>query len=321
MAYRFDPDLASVVGLLPVLDLRDIAGARALITEMTARSGPFVPPPMLNHSVIKIRSDPTNSDLALYVLAPRHRTALSPCVVWFHGGGFVLGHPTDGLAANAQMAEELGAVVISVDYRLAPEYPYPAAVDDGMAALRWIVDHAAELEIDTTRIAVAGESAGACLATVMTLSARDTGGPDICFQALDSPVIDDRLQTESMRQFTDTPLWTRGNAELSWKAYLRNVFDGTVPGYAAPGRVEDLTGLPPAYISACEIDPLRDEALQYGQRLAQCGVPTEIHLYPGTFHGSASSITEAAISKRMRRELLAALGRGLRVGARTDIEV
>lgn len=313
MAYRYDPDLAPVVDMLPPLDISDLATARALVDAMAAQLPQFVPTADLGLATYRVSVEEMDSPVTLYAITPKNRTGLSACVVWFHGGGFVLGSAKSDLASNARIAETLGAVVVSVDYHLAPEYPYPAAVNDGVAALAWVVDHATELRIDPTRLAVAGESSGACLAAVMALIARDRGGPDICFQALDIPVADDRLDTVSIRQFTDTPFWTLGNAELSWNAYLGMGFGGETPAYAAPARARDLSGLPPAYISACEFDPLRDEALTYGQRLVQAGVPTEMHLYPGTFHGSASAITGATVSERMQRDFLSALGLALRV--------
>lgn len=321
MAYRYDPDLAPVIDLLPTLDITELAAARTLIDEIAAQSPQFVGSADVGLATLQVPVDGADTPVTLYALTPGCREALSPCVVWFHGGGFVLGAARHDLASNARIAERLGTVVVSVDYRLAPEYPYPAAVNDGFAALKWVADHAADLGIDPARLAVAGESAGACLAAAMTLMARDAGGPGICFQALDIPVTDDRLQTPSMRQFTDTPLWTRKNAELSWAAYLGTDFAGDAPAYAAPARADDLRALPPAFISACEYDPLRDEALEYGQRLVAAGVSTEMHLYPGTFHGSASAVSIAEVSVRMRHDLTSALAQALRTGSRMGIEV
>ena len=320
MTYRYDPELASIVDVIPPLDITDLAAARALFDDMAAQLPQFVPTEDLGLATHRVPVEDANSPVTVYVLTPKRRIGLSPCVLWFHGGGFVLGDAKSDLNANARIAETLGAVVVSVDYRLAPEHPYPAAVNDAYAALTWVVHHAAELRVDPTRLAVAGQSAGACLAAGITLKARDAGGPDICFQALDVPVTDDRLDTVSIRQFTDTPLWTLKNAEISWKAYLGGDFSGETPACAAPARASELSSLPPAYISACEFDPCRDEALEYGRRLVQSGVPTEIHLYPGTFHGSASAISGAQVSQRMQRDFLFALGQGLRVASRMDIE-
>ncbi len=140
--------------------------------------------------------------------------------------------------------------------------------------------------------------------------ARDRGGPALCFQLLEIPELDDRLDTPSMRQFTDTPLWNRPNAEWSWKHYLGPDHDGDVSPYAAPSRAEDLRGLPPAFVSVMEFDPLRDEGIVYAMRLLEAGVSTELHAYPGAFHGSAL-VTTAGVSQQSSRDAFRALGRAL----------
>lgn len=307
MSYRYDPELAPAVDLIPTLDFSNPAAARALLQQISAQQ-PFTLPGSLDLTTRRIPAN-TGPDVTVQVVAPKDLTTPAPGILWFHGGGFVVGDADGELGVNALIAEALGAVVVSVDYRLAPEHPYPAAVDDGYAALTWLTESANDLGIDKTRIAVGGMSAGGCLAAAVALLSRDRGGPNICFQALDVPVIDNELQTPSMQEFTHTPNWTWENAKLSWEAYLGPSRKGPVPSYAAPARERDLTGLPPAFISACEFDPLRDEAIDYAQRLVQAGVSVELHLYPGTFHGSAAAITGAQVSQRMQNDLVAALGR------------
>jgi acetyl esterase len=212
-----------------------------------------------------------------------------------------------------RLVDELDIVIVSVDYRLAPEHPFPAPVEDCYAALQWVAKNAGELGIDPERIGIGGESAGGGLTAGTVLMARDRGGPDLCFQLLGIPELDDRLDTESMRDYVDTPLWNRPNAIYSWTAYL-----GTEPGgddvspYAAPARATDLSGLPPAFVTTCQYDPLRDEGIEYARRLAHAGVPTELRQYPATFHGS-SLVEGAAISRRMFADEVEALRRGLRV--------
>ena len=213
------------------------------------------------------------------------------------------------------MAADLEAVVCSVEYRLAPEHPYPAAIEDCYAALAWFSANAAELGVDPDRIAISGQSAGGGLAAGTALLARDRGGPALCFQLLDIPELDHRLATPSMTQFVDTPLWNRPNAVVSWTWYLGPDFDGPgsadVPIYASPSVADDLSGLPPAFVSVMEFDPLRDEGIDYAARLLEAGVSTELHAYPGTFHGS-SLVQEAAVSKQSARDAFAALGKALR---------
>jgi acetyl esterase/lipase len=201
--------------------------------------------------------------------------------------------------------------VISANYRLAPEYPYQIPLEDCYAGALWIAEHAAELGVDADRIAMHGHSAGATLAAAVCLLARDRGTPRIIFQYLGYPPLDDRLQTPSMVRFVDTPMWDRANAELSWAHYLGDASgqDG-VPIYAAPGRAEDLSGLPPACVTAMQFDPLRDEDIDYARRLLTADVATELHVYPGTFHGSGA-IPTPWVSRREAEEEIAVLRRAL----------
>jgi acetyl esterase/lipase len=222
-----------------------------------------------------------------------------PAMLYLHGGGFVLGSIAMEHAQTTSLARGVGAVVVSVEYRLAPEHPFPAAVDDAYAALVWLHGHAASLGVDPTRIAVVGNSAGAGLAAALTLMARDRGGPPIRFQYLGIPVLDDRLTTHSMTTMVDTPMWSRPLAELSWGWYLGEQRED-VSAYAAPARAADLSGLPPAYVSTMESDPLRDEGILYAIRLLQAKVSTELHSFPGTWHGSRrfpSAITDREVAE------------------------
>jgi acetyl esterase/lipase len=203
---------------------------------------------------------------------------------------------------------------VSVEYRLAPEHPFPAGVEDCYAALRWLADNAGALGADPGRLAVAGTSAGGGLAAAVALMARDRGGPALRLQVLSIPELDDRLQTPSMTTFIDTPLWNRPNAVLSWSFYLGREADAApgddVSPYAAPARATDLRGLPPAYVATAELDPLRDEGIAYASALMHAGVPVELHQFPGTFHGSAL-VSTASVSCRQQAELLDALRRGV----------
>lgn len=309
MDYAYDPELAPVVAALPRLDLTDIDEARALLLEMRAKMPAFAAPGNVELTRRTIPGPADSPALEICLISPRARRGLAPGLLWIHGGGFVLGDINGDLPSPARIAAEVGAVVASVGYRLAPEHPYPAAVDDCYAALRWMTGQAGELGIDPRRIAVGGISAGAGLAAALALLARDRGGPALCLQLLETPELDDRIVTESMKVFNDTPLWTRDNAVISWSAYLGPTPPDPVPPYAAPARAADLTGLPPAYLVTCEFDPLRDEGIAYAARLISAGVPTELHHYPGTFHGASGAGAGTAIASRMVRDRTDALRR------------
>ncbi|MFE5857605.1 alpha/beta hydrolase [Streptomyces sp. NPDC056500] len=245
------------------------------------------------------------------IYRPHRVTSLLPAVVWIHGGGFCLGTVDSVHHGAAQAAVGASALVVAVSYRLAPEHPFPAGLDDCWAALEWTAGHTGELGVDPARVAVAGASSGGALAAGLTLLARDRGGPSLCFQHLSTPVLDDRLETASMEAFTDTPVWNRRLAAESWELYLgAGAFDERRSVYAAPARAGDLTGLPPAYISTAGLDPLRDEGLLYGLRLSQAGVPTEVHNFPGAFHAFGGGLTPEE-QQRVAFEHLTVLRDGL----------
>lgn len=318
MPYRFDPELAPWVALVAELDLSRPEQARAELAATAARRAEQpggcrqVRELAVTDALVPADRGGTDVPVRVYTPEPAGRGDRG-AVLFLHSGGFVVGSVAVADAWTRAMAVELDAVVVSVDYRLAPEHPYPAALEDAWTALEWTVKQVDQLGIDPMRIAVAGESAGAGLATALAMLARDWGGPAICFQSLAIPALDDRMSTRSMQQFVDTPMWNRPNAELSWKAYLRGVAEPgspDVPDLAAPARRADLRGLPPAFVSVAEFDPLRDEGLDYALRLVRAGVPTEVHLYPGTFHGSRS-VEHTGVSKRMTADLLSTLGRAL----------
>jgi acetyl esterase/lipase len=313
MTYRFDPELAAIVPMLPVPDLTDIPGFRAAMAELLKTREPDTTGADVED--LAVAGAQGAPDVTVRVYRPRGRTGLTAGVLNIHGGGFVLGEVGIDDTACLELVRALGVVVVSVDYRLAPEHPFPAGLEDCYAALEWLADNAAALGVDPTRIAVRGLSAGAGLAAGLALLTRDRGGPPLRFQFLSIPEIDDRLDTPSMRRFVDTPMWHRPNAVISWNSYLGDGVPGSpdVSPYAAPARATDLTGLPPAYISVMEFDPLRDEGIAYAQALLAADVPVELHLFPGTFHGSAVA-AHAEISKRENTEsavvLAAALGLG-----------
>jgi acetyl esterase len=295
-----DPELEAFIPLFPPADLTDPVTARKNLAALAAAV------PALDTAGMEIegRTVPADPEVAVRVYRP-HRA--QGAIVWLHGGGFVMGDLDTEHPAASRVADGSGAVVVSVGYRLAPEDRFPAALDDAYAVLAWTAEHAANLGIDPERIAVGGHSAGAGLAAAVALRARDQQGPPIRFQLLNQPELDDRQETWSARQFTDTPWMTRDKVTATWRHYL-----GSAPAspYAAPARAADLSGLPAAYIATAEFDPNRDEAIGYGLRLLQAGVPVELHQWPGTFHGS-QAILSAEVSQRQIAELTAALRHAL----------
>ena len=298
MEREIDPELLAVLPYLPVVDIGDPVAFRA---EQAARARAVERP-----DTVVVEDRVVADDVPVRIYAPAKAEGPLGVLVWFHGGGFVFGDIDSSDGGCVATAVEVGCVVVSVEYRLAPEHPFPAGFDDAWAALTWVAGNAASFGGDATRIAVGGVSAGGALAAGLALRARDEGGPALVYQLLDTAVLDDRLDTASMREFEAAPLWSRPQAAQSWKFYLAGA---EATAYAAPARAEDVSHLPPAYITANELDPLRDEAIDYATRLIRAGVRVELHHRPGTFHGS-NAIPAADVSRRattdMRRALRAA---------------
>jgi acetyl esterase len=307
-----DPELQALVDQLPSIDLSDPVAARAAFEALLAAMRGEIPD--VDTLSIEDRTVPGwegDPDVSVRLYRPKETAGPVPGILLIHGGGFIIGSVEAEHAGAAMTAIATGALVASVEYRLAPEHPYPAGLHDCYSALKYVAEQAGELGIDPARIALSGASAGGGLAAGTALLARDLGGPAICFQMLHIPELDDRLETPSMRRFVDSPVWNQPLAVQSWHAYLGDLADADdVPSYAAPARAGDLTGLPPAYISTAENDPLRDEGMTYAMRLLQAGVSVELHQFPGTFHGSAL-VTTAAVSKRAQRESMVVLRRAL----------
>lgn len=313
MKYNIDPELRPILDLLPPFDLKEPQAMRATMDAMVGpinaeldTSGVTIS----DHQVPGAKGDP---EVTVRVYQPANSSSAVPGLVYLHGGGFVFGNLESEHATCVALCQNLGIVVVSVDYRLSPETAFPGPLEDCYAALCWTHVQRDSLGIDPRRIGIMGQSAGGCLAAATALATRERGGPALCYQFLSIPVLDDRLDTPSMRDFTDTPIWHRANAEQSWDYYLGSEYQrgaDNVPALAAPAREENLAGLPPACVTAMEFDPLRDESLIYAQRLLAAGVSTEIHCYPGTFHGS-SMVVDAALSKRGVADMFTALARGL----------
>jgi len=311
MRYEFDAELLDLATASPKLfNFEDYVAVRNSLLEMAR-----VVEGKLDLSAIHIdeRLIPAHGDgpdVAVTLYRPRNLLGPAPCVLRIHGGGFVVGSVLGDLPLSSFLASSIGAVVVSVEYRLAPEHAFPAALHDCYATLKWIHDSAAELDIDAKRIAVFGSSAGAGLSAGMILMNRDRHRWPIKFLLLDVPELDDRLESASMTRFVDTPIWNRPNAVLSWKYYLGDTQGSTVSPYAAPARAVDLSLFPRTYISIMEFDPLRDEGIEFAKSLLDSGVHVELHIFPGTFHGSVMA-NHATISKRIVGEIVDTLRREL----------
>lgn len=219
----------------------------------------------------------------------------APAVIYCHAGAFVLGNLDTDHRQCVELARRGRCTVVSVDYRLAPEHPYPAAMDDAVAVLTWAAANAASLGIDLNRLAVAGSSAGAALAAGLAQRAVDGAAPPIVFQLLHQPVLDDR-PTPSKTEFVATPGFDGPAAALMWRHYLAQA--PSTPD-AVPGRRHRMTGLPAAFVTCSELDPLRDEAIAFATRLLQAGVATELHVVPGTCHGFDSLLPDWEVSEQL----------------------
>lgn len=244
--------------------------------------------------------------LHLKIYRPKQQEGVLPCFYHIHGGGMILGDIEMEDGQMRTFADQLNAVVTNVEYRLAPEHPHPAPVEDCYAGLQWVADHADALKIDPTRIVVGGESAGGGLSAATVLLARDRGAPSIRFQYLIYPMLDDRNETLSSQQFHGNwPGWPREMNLLGWQALLGDrIGRPDVSPYAAPARATDLSNLPPAYLEVGTLEVFRDEDIAYAWRMMQQDVAVELHVNAGTFHawelGAPNArVTQRAIARRM----------------------
>jgi acetyl esterase/lipase len=303
---RVVPELKQGVNLLPPLHLPDdLDKARQLPLPQTEKSEHV-------HLTERMIPGAQSNEMLVKIYEPiRREGAKLPALLWIHGGGYVLGHPDGDDALCESFVQAANCVVVSPDYRLAPEHPFPAGIEDCYAALLWMTDAAEQLNIDLSRIAIGGASAGGGLCAALALMARDRGGPSICFQMPLYPMIDDRNITPSSHEITDPAVWNRANNVAAWKMYLGERARSDISPYAAPSRATNLAGLPPAYTCVGQLDPFRDETMVYAARLAHAGVDVEFQLYPGCYHGFEHVVPTAEISRRARNGYIDALARAL----------
>ncbi|RBY83666.1 alpha/beta hydrolase [Geodermatophilus sp. TF02-6] len=314
---RMDPRLAQVLPSIPLLDLRDIPTARAERRELAERArAAWSAPEAVTRTDHLAPGEGGAPPVRVRVYAPRDVAGPVPCLYWAHGGGHVLGDVDQDDPLLSAVVEDTGAVCASVDWRRAPEHPFPAPLDDCYAGLRWVTEHAGGLGVDPTRIVVGGASSGGGLAAGLALLARDRGELHLDQQLLVYPMLDDREVTASSRAITHPHVWNRDSNRIAWRAYLGGAQGADVSPYAAPARASDLTGLPPAWIATAELDLFVDEDIDYAQRLIAAGVPTELHVYRGAVHGFDLFAPDAEVSRRYLADRTAALRRALRPDAR-----
>ena len=291
----------------------DPVAARKWMTEMlAAATGEQSKNDRVTVEDLRIPGPSGAPDVPVRVYRSANRTEKVPGLLYIHGGGFTLGDLDSEHASCLYIVEEVGCVVVSVDYRLAPEHAFPAAPEDCYAALKWMAAHAEELGIDPSRIGVRGGSAGGGLCAAVALMARDRKEVKLIFQMPLYGCLDDRHITPSSHQMsTEDMVWGRPASLQGWQEYLGEDHQGDVSPYAAPARAENLSGLPPAFMMVGELDLMRDENIEYAMRLMEAGVPTELHVYPGAFHGFEGLVPNAAVSIRAVNEYTEALKRGL----------
>jgi acetyl esterase/lipase len=308
-----DPELTPLIDQLPAiqLDPDTLLATRAMMLEFGKANRPELPAGV--EVVERTVPGPSGApDVRVMVVRPTARPASAPAILHIHGGGYVMGSAESSVAAAAAYALELGATVVSVDYRLAPETPHPGPVEDCYAALAWLHAQADELGVDRARIVVTGESAGGGLAASLVLLARDRGEIPVAFQHLVFPMLDDRTVVQAdpspyLGQF----VWTRAANLFGWTSLLGQSPGGPdVSPYAAAARAGDLAGLPPTYIICGALDLFLEEDMDYARRLIRAGVPTELHIYPGAPH-AFMFVPDAAVSKTYARDSMTALKRAL----------
>ncbi|GIH26307.1 esterase [Acrocarpospora phusangensis] len=296
-----DPELGALLAELPPMP--------PLSPEVLAQLRQYPSPPVetfLNGRPVD-RRDVTapasdGARIPLTIISPAGGVTGAPCVYWMHGGGMIMGDRFSQIDIPLEWLAELNAVVVTVDYRLAPEATGTALVDDCYQGLLWVAEHAAELGIDPERIIVAGISAGGGLTAGVALMARDRGTPAIAAQVLICPMLDHRNITTSSRQYSGSPgVWTREMNEFGWRAVLGDLADEEVPAYVSPARAGDLSGLPPAYIDAGSAEVFRDEDVDYATGIWAAGGQADLHVWAGGFHGFDALYPQTRISAAARR--------------------
>lgn len=239
-----------------------------------------------------------NTNMPESIGSNKEKRTTTPGILWIHGGGYALGSPEQSKIYAKKFIAESNCVVIAPDYRLSIEAPYPAALEDSYLALLWMKNHAEELGISDNQLMVGGDSAGGGLTAALTLYARDKGEVNIAFQMPLYPMIDDRMTTESAKD-NNAPVWNSKSNFLGWKLYLGDLFQSpNVPYYAAAARADDYSNLPPTATFVGDLEPFRDETIEYVSNLKKAGVPVDFEIYKGCYHGFDQICPKAEVTKK-----------------------
>ena len=310
------PYAEPLIQFASMADLNDLPACRALMNQGTQQlltSLPAEAEVSIEDQMIPGRGSDPEVRVRLY--RPTESQGPLPAVLWIHGGGYLLGTPEQDEVSSITLCKTLRCVVVSVDYRLAPEAPYPAGLHDCYAALAWLNSNATGLDIDPARIAVAGASAGGGLSAALSLLVRDKAEYQLCYQVLIYPMIDDsNIQPADEQQYPDTKIWNRQANIYAWGAYLGGLSKADdVPIYAAPYRAETLEGLPPALVTVGDVDLFLNENLNYAQRLMRAGVQTELHVYPGGYHGFVTGAAQTSVGQHINQAIYRALSKAFAV--------
>lgn len=313
MAYQLDPEVRQLLDMaaeanLPDVNTLPVAEARAqMLAARPALAGELAAVKDIQN--LTIPGPHGEIPLRIYRPAVDMSQAL-PALVYFHGGGWVIGDLDTHDDICRALCHHAGCIVVSVDYRLAPEYKYPAAVDDSYAAVEWVVNHAAEMTIDSTRIAVGGDSAGGNLAAIVTHLCRDNDGPDIRFQLLIYPATDMTLSYPSISELGEGYRLTQAAMQWFIEHYLRDEADKTDPK-ASPLYAQSFAGLPPALVITAGFDPLRDEGKAYADKLSGADVEVDYHCYEGMVHGFFGMAGALSQARNAQQQAAAALRQAL----------
>ena len=312
-----DPELLPALEAMPELDIwADLGVTRKMAFERSAflasQQAPIMSVSSVDYQVVQVDDD----DVPVRVYRPANVGEQLPALLWIHGGGFCFGSLDADDYSVKRMVEAIGCVVVSVDYRLAPEFPFPTPLNDCYAALCWTFEQADQLAIDRERIGIAGISAGGGLAAGLALLARDKGEVNVVFQGLLCPMIDHNSDRPSSHMITDKRIWNRHSNLQGWMHYLGRDFtseEQTVAAskYAAPSHASNLHGLPPAYIGVGSVDLFVDENKDYAERLQACGVDAQLAIFPGGYHAFEFYVPDAQISRTARATHYEAIKQGL----------